>query len=135
MCFSASIEDWQLTFLLKIPIIYVHILNTLFCPSVCRSCQKRQKPYCWGNVIFSTDILDRQLQCLVKIFLKTFLVNDIKYCLLFYCLTSLNNCNHSILNGGCKEEDQINFIAVTNPHPTPLPSIKKSYGMGVIFSR
>ena len=44
MCFSAAIEDKQLKFLVKIPIIYVHLRYTLFCPSVCRSWLKRQKP-------------------------------------------------------------------------------------------
>ena len=37
MCFSAAIEDRHLIFLVKIPIIYVHLLYTLLCPSVCLS--------------------------------------------------------------------------------------------------
>ena len=37
MCFSAVIEDRQLKFLVKVPITYEHLFNTLFCPSVCPS--------------------------------------------------------------------------------------------------
>ena len=53
MCFSAAIEDRQLKFLVKIPIIYVHFV----CPSVTL----------WGKCVFSAAIEDRKLKFLVKI--------------------------------------------------------------------
>ena len=33
--FSAPIQDTQLKFLVKIPVTYVHLVYTQFCPSVC----------------------------------------------------------------------------------------------------
>ena len=56
MCLNLN-GDRQIIFLVMVPITYLQLLYKLFCPSVCRSFLKRQKPNCWGNVIL--DILYR----------------------------------------------------------------------------